>query len=249
MRHLNEFERRLEQAAQEVRQAAKHSVPPALEDRTPRTAPRAWMVFAAAFAVVILAVGVIPLLTPPADSGEPSPPTSAATVTSTVPAPTTTIPVAAECSATGMPMPPEQEGLPAPVADARRAIAAAAIACDYAALEELAGPDLNTSFGGGGFANIPTWEQEATYPALRLLVELFGTPFATQDFEDLPRYYVWPSAFAYESWEEIPPADLEALRTIYTDEELAQIAGFGSYAGWRIGITEDGEWRFFVAGD
>jgi hypothetical protein len=249
MRHLSELERRLEQASQEVRQAARHSAPPVLEDRTPRTAPRAWMVFAAAFTVVILAVGVLPMLSPPSDSGEPSPPTSAATVTSTVPAPTPTAPFAAECSATGMPMPPEQEGLPPPVADARRAIAAAAIACDYAALGELAGPDLNTSFGGGGFANIPTWEEEGTYPALRLLVELFDTPYATQDFEDLPRYYVWPSAFVYDSWDEIPAEDLEALRAIYTDEELAQIAGFGAYAGWRIGITEEGVWKFFVAGD
>ena len=253
MRHLSELEQRLEQAAQEVRQTARHSVPPPLEDRSPRTAPRAWLVFAAAFAVVILAVGVLPMLSPSPDPdgsvGEPSPTTSAATVTSTFPAPTTTTPVAAECSATGLPMPPKQEGLPAPVADARRAIAAAAIACDYAALEELASPDLNTSFGGGGFANIPMWEEEGTYPALRLLVELFGTPVATQDFEDLPRYYVWPSAFVYDSWEEIPPADLEALRTIYTDEELDEIAAFGAYAGWRIGITEEGVWRFFVAGD
>ncbi len=60
---------------------------------------------------------------------------------------------------------------------------------------------------------------------------------------------MWPSAFAYDSWEEIPSADLEALRTIYTDEELDQIATFGAYAGWRVGITEEGVWRFFVAGD
>jgi len=146
-------------------------------------------------------------------------------------------------------MPAEQGGLPEPVAATRRAIATAAIACDFVALEALGGSDLNTSFGGGGFDNIPRWEVEGTYPALELLVELFDTPYATQDFEDLPRYYVWPSAFVYDSWEEIPPADLEALRSIYTDEELDQIAGFGSYALWRIGITEDGQWRFFVAGD
>jgi hypothetical protein len=78
---------------------------------------------------------------------------------------------------------------------------------------------------------------------------LFDTPFATQDFENLPRYYVWPSAFIYDTWEEIPPADLDVLSEIYSREELDQIATFGSYAGWRIGIAEDGAWRFFVAGD
>ena len=47
--------------------------------------------------------------------------------------------------------------------------------------------------------------------ALALLVELFDTPYAFEDYEDLPRHYYWPSAFVYDSWEEIPPADMEAL--------------------------------------
>jgi hypothetical protein len=75
-----------------------------------------------------------------------------------------------------------------------------------------------------------------------------GTPFATQEIEG-DTWYVWPSAFVYDTWDDIPDEDLEALLTVYTQEELDQIAAFGSYAGWRIGITEDGDWRFFVAGD
>jgi len=251
MKHLSRLEQRLEEAAREVRQAARHSVPPPIDDRAGSRIPSGWLVFAAAFAAVILAMGMIPLL-----SGSDGPagtlagplPTTAPTVTTTVPATTAPV-VSAECSAAGLPMPSEQDGLPAPVAETRRAVAAAAVACDYETLEALAGPDLTTSFGGGGFDNIPRWEEEGTYPALQLLVELFETPFATQDFEDLPRYYVWPSAFVYDTWEEIPQDDLDALLTVYTQEELDQHSGFGSYALWRIGITEDGQWQFFVAGD
>jgi hypothetical protein len=251
MKHLSELEQRLEQAANELRQAARQSTPPPFDDRARSATGTGWLVFAAAFVAVVLVMGVIPLLTsselpePPVGGSSPSTTEMVVTPPTTVPAPTT---IAPDCSAAGLPMPAEQEGLPAPVAEARRAIATAAIACDYRALEALGGTDLNTSFGGGGFQNIPLWEGQGE-GQLGTLIKLFDTPFATQDFEDLPRYYVWPSAFVYDSWEEIPPADLQALNSIYTEEELDQIAGFGSYAGWRIGITEDGEWRFFVAGD
>jgi len=258
MKHLDEFEQRMEQAAQEVRQSAKQAVPPPLETGARRTLPRGWLIFAAAFGVVIVTLGVLPMISSPEDSGPVSgstPTTTPAVASTTVAEPVTTAPVTTappvvtNCSAAGMPMPAEQEGLPAPVADARRAIAAAAIACDYGALEALASPDIVTSFGGGGFENIPMWEEEGTYPALALLVELFDTPYAFEDYEDLPRHYYWPSAFVYDSWEEIPPADMDALLTVYTQEELDQTAEFGAYALWRIGITETGEWRFFVAGD
>lgn len=252
MRHLNRLEQRLEEAAREVRQAARRATPPALEEKGGRL-PRGWLVFATAFATVLVAVGLIPALT---RSGAPDTTTSATSPATTVPAVTSTLPAEtttsgapeANCSAAGLAMPPDQEGLPEPVAAMRRAISEAAIACDFAALEELAGPDLVTSFGGGGFENITLWEEQGE-GQLGTLVRLFDTPFGSEDYEDLPRHYYWPSAFVYDTWEEIPPADVDALRTIYTDEELREIAAFGSYAGWRIGITEDGDWRFFVAGD
>lgn len=262
MKHLSPLEQRLEEAGREVRQAARHSVPPPIDDRAARSRFQpGWLVFAAAFAAVILAIGAIPLLSQPTDSGEPSPTPSIPLVTTgtgAVETTTTSIGSAVDdvCSATGLTVPGDQEGLPEPVAQTRRAIAEAAVSCHIDALGRLAGvgpngrdgPELVTSFGGGGFMNIVEWEDDGEGP-LALIVKLLDTPYAVQDYEELPTHYYWPSAFVYDSWEEILPADLEALRTIYTDEELDQIAGFGSYAGWRIGITEDGEWRFFVAGD
>jgi hypothetical protein len=47
----------------------------------------------------------------------------------------------------------------------------------------------------------------------------------------------------------MPEADLEALRTLFTEDELQSFADFGSYIGYRVGIWENGDWSFFVAGD
>ena len=263
MRHLDDFEQRLEQAAQEVRRMAKHAAPPQIETSSRRSIAPGWVMFAAAFAVVIIALGVIPLISSPEDGGPAAATTTIGTLmptaATTVPAPAPTVTESgttvvtttpgASCSAAGMELPSEQEGLPPAVAATRMAIAEAAIACDYVTLEALASPDFVTSFGGGGFENIPQWEADGTYSATALIVQLLATPYAYEDYDGLPRHFYWPSAFVYDSWEEIPPPDLEALGSIYTREELDQAAAFGSYALWRIGITETGEWRFFVAGD
>ncbi|HEU4915515.1 MAG TPA: hypothetical protein VFV13_03040 [Acidimicrobiia bacterium] len=263
MKHLDGVEQRLEQAAQEARMVAKHSAPPPLEATSERSIPPGWLIFAAVFGVVILALGVVPLISSPED-GEtaaatttigtltPSKPTTGPAPASTVPEPGTTVLttiLGASCSAAGLPLPGEQAGLPEVVAEARMAIAEAALACDYEALEALAAPDFVSSFGGGGIENIRQWEEDGTYPATALIVQLLATPYAYEDYDGLPRHYYWPSAFVYDSWDAIPPTDVEALRDIYTQEELDQTAAFGSYALWRIGITETGEWRFFIAGD
>lgn len=241
---MNQLEDKLQKAAEEVRQVARYSTPPGIRSR-PNRLRTGWLVFAAAFATVILAVGIIPLLGSgdnPDDVAGPS-----ITASTTIPATTSTTPFV-QCSATGAPQPAEQSGLPDAVAATRGAIVAAATACDLNALAELGGPDLNTSFGGGGFQNIIEWE-DAGRGELGTLVRLFDTPYAVQDLADQGVFYVWPAAFAYETWEEIPTADVEALLAIYTQEELDGIALFGSYAGWRVGITEDGDWAFFIAGD
>jgi hypothetical protein len=208
---------------------------------------RGWLAFAAVFVVVLIGLGLLPLLTGPAqDVAEtvPAPSTTAAAPTTT--AAPTTVPEPA-CSASGIEAPPAQEGLPPAVAETRAAIAAASTSCDVTRLHELAG-DLLTSFGGGDFSSIQEWE-EAGEGKLSVLVQLLGTRYAVQEIEGEPDTYVWPAAFVYDSWDEIPAEDLAELTAIFGQEEMDLIAGFGSYAGWRVGITEDGDWRFFIAGD
>ncbi len=240
---MNQLDDKLRKAAEEVRQVSRHANPPGIEAQ-PSRLRTGWLVFAAAFAAVVVAVGIIPLLSTgdkPDDVAGPS------IATSTSPPTTATTPPS-DCSATGVPPPAEQASLPAAVAATRAAIIAAATACDLGGLEALGGPDLNTSFGGGGFQNLIEWEASGR-GELGTLVQLFDMPYAVQEFPDNPIYYVWPAAFDYDTWEEIPQADLEALLGIYTQEELDGISLFGSYAGWRVGITEAGEWKFFIAGD
>ncbi len=238
---------RLERAGRDLRESTAHLRPRPLPAPS-RNAP-GWLVFAGVFALVAVGLGVLPLLAP--SNTEQPPLATPSTVATTLPPVTSTAlssttPEAA-CSASGMAVPADQESLPAKVAEARAAISAAAVACDLGALHALAG-ELLTSFGGGDFSSIAEWEA-AGEGKLEVLVALFDTPFAVQEFEGEPTLYVWPAAFSYDSWEEIPAEDLAQLTEIFGEEEMELIAGFGSYAGWRIGITEDGDWRFFIAGD
>lgn len=239
-------DQKLEQAGQELRDATRHLQPPPLR-RKPSPA-RGWLVFAGVFLVVAVGLGVVPVLL--RSQGDQTPLGTQGTTPTTIPAETTEpIPstTLGQCSAGGMQAPGIQEGLPPEVAEMRASIIDAAISCDMTALHAVAG-DLLTSFGGGDYSSLQEWEA-AGEGSLRVLVQLLGTRHAIQAIEGEPDIYVWPAAFTYDSWEEIPEEDLAELTAIFGEEEMELIAGFGSYAGWRVGITEDGDWRFFIAGD
>jgi hypothetical protein len=68
-------------------------------------------------------------------------------------------------------------------------------------------------------------------------------PFAQRD-----DFFVWPELHVRVPFEFAADerADLVAR---YGADALEQWEAAGSYLGWRIGITEAGDWRFFVAGD
>lgn len=156
------------------------------------------------------------------------------------------------CSAADLPDVPEpQEGLPEPVAETRREIYEAASACDFERLAELV-PDGFTYTFGGGDDPIGHWrgleEAEAPRPPMLHLAGLLRRPFATREVQSTT-HYVWPSAFAYSTWEEVPEEDRAALKPLYDEEDFADFARFGGYVGYRVGIDEDGRWLYFVAGD
>ncbi|MDQ4098319.1 MAG: hypothetical protein M3144_10690, partial [Actinomycetota bacterium] len=157
------------------------------------------------------------------------------------------------CSAARLPatVSPAPE-LPGPVAATRNAILHAAAACDYKALAELAlageGP-FTYSFGDRG-APAEFWQHAEARgeDALATLVELLSLPFATRA-TDGTMQYLWPSAYAYERWADVPAAHREALRRLYDEDDLRRFQEFGTYSGHRVGITEAGDWLFFVGGD
>ncbi|MEX1092403.1 MAG: permease-like cell division protein FtsX [Acidimicrobiia bacterium] len=134
-----------------------------------------------------------------------------------------------------------------PVKDKLTRIAEAASRCDASALAALASDDITTTFGSdGGPEDIASWSGDDE--RFTIITELFNMTHGVTEL-DGGRLFVWPTAFAYDSWDEIPAAVMDELLRIYTREELDQISLLGSYGGWRIGITETGEWIFFVAGD
>jgi len=248
---MNKLEQRMEDAAAEVRQVSRHAHPRDLGATRSRNSAR--LAFATAF-VVVIAIGIIPFLTRGTDQvplGPIGSPGSVPSTVATVPTPTTA-PLPApdlDCSAAGMPQVDRQPNLPEVVATMRADIVRAATACDYEALEALAGPQLLTNFGGGGFESFYTWRDQGD-DMLDLMVSLLAMPHGLQVIEGQPDIYAWPAAFTYDSWDEIPEEELEALRELYTDEELRQSEEFfDGYALWRLGITEDGDWKFFLAGD
>lgn len=163
-----------------------------------------------------------------------------------------TAPTAA-CSADGLSATPAvQSGLPPAVATTRRAVVDAATRCDYPGLAQLASTGrrpFTASFGGADdlAAYWRRSEAEGGRP-LEALVALLDAPHARQITDgDAP--FVWPSAFVAKRWADVTPDEREALRPLYDDEDFAAFRTFGSYIGYRVGIAEDGEWLFFVAGD
>jgi hypothetical protein len=158
-----------------------------------------------------------------------------------------------DCSAAGSSASLEpQPGLPDQVEEVRQAIAEAAVRCDYGRLAALAregGEQFTFTFGD---ADDPAqyWRREEAIGGepMKFLAGMLDRPYGQVSAGDLI-LYVWPSAATYPSWAEVPPEARNALRPLYGDEDFQQFAQFGSYIGYRVGITETGDWLYFVAGD
>jgi hypothetical protein len=139
-------------------------------------------------------------------------------------------------------------GLPAPVARKRAAILAAARARDYEALARLADRHGFTYTFGGPVEGGPAayWRRLAESGErnpIEILAAVLEMPYTRQQ-----GIYVWP--FAYDrNPASLTPAERRLLAPIASERELDLWAKAGGYYGWRAGITADGRWIFFVAGD
>lgn len=196
---------------------------------------------------------------PPAASGARSPAATATDPPSPSPSPepslspTPTETTVTGCSAAGLP-PWESQGLPAPVEEMRREIIDAAIACDLQRLEDLAlaGSQGFTFSYGADPSPARHWRRaERHEDVLATLVNILRLEpvedqFGTSEGDDEPGYS-WPAAYqdspSAADWRELIEAG------IYTRSEVRRMKQFGSYIGYRAGITRSGDWIFFVAGD
>ena len=155
-----------------------------------------------------------------------------------------------KCSGEGEDPEVGPQDIPEAVAATRRAVAAAAAACDYTKLDSLAAPGFKAGFGGETGPPSLAWRQAEAQgeEPMRFLAGLLERPFRILPDAE-PTNYTWPSAFSYESWSAVPEADREALRPLYGDDDFKGFADFGSYIGWRASIEESGAWVYYVAGD
>lgn len=165
--------------------------------------------------------------------------------TEIVAAPTETTP-AATCSASSLSADlPAEDGLPDAVATLRDRIAAAAVACDYDSLQELAleGDTGFTASYGSETSAADHWrgEEERGGKPLAKLIQVLATPFGRNE----ANFYAWPSAYTESPTE----AQWQSLEGIYSHDEIASFKELGSYLGYRVGITPAGDWQFFVSGD
>lgn len=149
------------------------------------------------------------------------------------------------CSAADMTPPGAQDGLPEAVAAKRDAIVDAAVACDIDGLVALtSAAGFTASFGADEATAVWTAAEARGEPVLEALVAHLALPYRTSP----EGTYTWPSAFG-PAWSTLSAAEMDALRELYTQEQLDSFAQFDGYIGWRIGITAEGEWTFFVSGD
>lgn len=157
------------------------------------------------------------------------------------------------CSAVGVHVDlVDQPRLPEVVAATRRDIAEAATDCDYDVLAGIAqrgGDEFTYSFRDGRDPG-EFWRREeaAGREPLRFLAELLDRPYGVVEHDGIDRY-AWPSAFTYDRWEDVPQADRRALTPLYDEGDFADFEAFGGYIGYRVLITESGDWTAFVAGD
>ena len=137
--------------------------------------------------------------------------------------------------------------LPAAVERTRAALLEAAESGNYEALRPLIPDDGFTySFGGpveGG--PIEYWqnlERTTDERPLETLAQILKMPYV------LSRgIYVWPWAYTVETAADLSEHERELLAPLGPPSRLI-VEGTG-YIGYRAGITPDGSWVFFVAGD
>ena len=136
------------------------------------------------------------------------------------------------------------QGLPQAVEDKRRLIFEMAASCDMEGLADLVLAEQATFSFGGESDPVRAWVRSARngFDVMAWIVRLFNTAPAMDD----ARTYAWPAVHATNSEE-----DWQELSGILSAAEFEQYSLYrdSGWLGLRIGIAEDGTWRYIVAGD
>lgn len=142
--------------------------------------------------------------------------------------------------------------LPEAVRKKREEILTAARSGDLAKAAALIKADQTTISFGGDTDAAEFWKR--TFPdsqgleALATLVEVLEMPLVHLDKGSAQEMFVWPYFHALDLEKLTPEQRVELFRLV-TAYDFREMQKFGSYNFFRAGISPDGRWQFFVAGD
>jgi hypothetical protein len=83
---------------------------------------------------------------------------------------------------------------------------------------------------------------------LAILLDVLATGFVHVGAGTADEMYVWPY-FAEKPLASLTAPEKVELLRIVTAGDFAGMQEFGSYNFYRVGITPDGQWKFFITGD
>ncbi|MEN0002277.1 MAG: hypothetical protein AAF940_15470, partial [Pseudomonadota bacterium] len=145
--------------------------------------------------------------------------------------------------------------LPQPVRRMRELIIEAAKAGDAEKLRPLIGSGADTtrlSFGDIeedpiSYLRSISGDQQG-HEILAILQEVLEAGYVHLDAGTDTELYVWPYFFALPL-EQLTPVQRVELFKLVTAGDYEDMLSFGAYIFFRVGITPQGRWLFFVAGD
>lgn len=144
--------------------------------------------------------------------------------------------------------------LPAPVRRLREQIIAAAASGDIERLRPIIdGNGITPTFSFGGDNDpIRFWREVSGdgegRELLAIMIEVLEAGYALIEDEGQKPIYVWPYFYAVPL-DALTPEQTVDLYKLVTAQDVADMRDFGAYIFYRAGITPDGQWQFFVAGD
>lgn len=145
--------------------------------------------------------------------------------------------------------------LPEPVKKMRIALVEAAASGDIEKLRPLLGTgadETQVSVGDAPDDPIAALKSLSGDPdgreVLAILLDIISTGAALTDKGTPQEAYVWPY-FTEKNLDTLSPPEIVELYRIVTAGDVTDMKEFGGYNFYRLGISPDGKWKFFVAGD
>lgn len=144
--------------------------------------------------------------------------------------------------------------LPEPVQRMRRLIIEACKSGDIEKLRPLLGDTGDTQLSLAGNDEDPVKflrelsGDDGGQEILAILLEVMQAGFVHLNAGTSSDIYVWPYFFAMPL-DKLTPEQRVELFTLVTAGDYEDMKSFGAYMFYRVGITPEGRWLFFVAGD